>query len=188
MAGASPAFAALAVAVGFLANSYEGSNRLWILQQRGASFRRGTDYNIDAVTRWFYQGMPVDGLQRLLLYQPHHLTGYVMGLAALWLVGFAEDVTETSVALWAGILLGLGVSLQHVHRHHRRARRSACSIADAPAGAAGRSRDLAVRDSRRRAGAGRRRADQRLSATPIRDAGVLIQSGPEPRGRPTRGR
>jgi len=64
------------------------------------------DYNIDAVTRWFYQGMPVDGLQRLLLYQPHHLTGYVMGLAALWLVGFAEDVTETAVALWAGILLG----------------------------------------------------------------------------------
>ena len=107
MAGASPAFAALAVAVGFLANSYEGLDRLWILYERGASFHAVTDYNIDAVTRWFYQGMPVDGLQRLLLYQPHHLTGYVMGLAALWLVGFAEDVTETSVALWAGILLGL---------------------------------------------------------------------------------
>lgn len=106
MAGASPAFAALAVAVAFLANSYEGTNRLWILHQRGAPLDLVRDYNIDAVTRWFYQGMPVDGLQRLLLYQPHHLTGYVMGLAALWLVGFAEDVTETAVALWAGILLG----------------------------------------------------------------------------------
>jgi hypothetical protein len=51
--------------------------------------------------------MPVDGLQRLLLYQPHHLTGYVTGLAALWLTAFAEDVADIWVALWAGILLGL---------------------------------------------------------------------------------
>jgi hypothetical protein len=65
--------------------------------------------NIDAVTRWYYHGMPVDGLQRMLLYQPHHLTGYMFALAALWLVGCAEDVTETSVALWAGILLGFGL-------------------------------------------------------------------------------
>jgi hypothetical protein len=107
IAGASPAFAALAVAIGFLANSYEALNRMLILYERGAPFEAMRDYNIDAVTRWFYQGMPVDGLQRLLLYQPHHLTGYVAALAALWLVGFAEDVTETSVALWAGILLGL---------------------------------------------------------------------------------
>lgn len=107
VAGASPGFAALAVIIGFLANSYEAVNRLWILHERGVAFDVVRDYNIDAVTRWFYQGMPVDGLQRLLLYQPHHLTGYVTALAALWLVGFAEDVTETSVALWAGILLGL---------------------------------------------------------------------------------
>jgi hypothetical protein len=107
IAGTSPGFAALAVIAGFLANSYEGVNRLWLLYERGAPLATVKDYNIDAVTRWFYQGMPVDGLQRLLLYQPHHLTGYVMGLAALWLVAVAEDVTETSVALWAGILLGL---------------------------------------------------------------------------------
>src|SRR6185436_18474440 len=106
IAGASPPFATLFVMLGFLANSYEGANRLWILYQGGRPFELLKDYNIDAVTRWFYQGMPVDGLQRLLLYQPHHLTGYVMGLSALWLVGFAEDVTETAVALWAGILLG----------------------------------------------------------------------------------
>jgi hypothetical protein len=107
MAGASPGFAALFIALGFLANSYEGANRLWILWQQGRPFGLVKDYNIDAVTRWFYQGMPVDGMQRLLLYQPHHLTGYVLALSALWMVGFAEDVAETSVALWAGILLGL---------------------------------------------------------------------------------
>jgi hypothetical protein len=104
-AGASPPFATIFVMLGFLANSYEGLNRIWILYQGGRPFELMKDYNIDAVTRWFYQGMPVDGMQRLLLYQPHHLTGYVMGLSALWLVGLAEDVVDTSVALWAGILL-----------------------------------------------------------------------------------
>jgi hypothetical protein len=107
IAGASPAFAALAVVVGFVANSYEGINRLWVLSQQGASFETLKDYNIDAVTRWFYNGMPIDGLQRLLLYQPHHLTGYVMGLTALWIVGCAEDVSDIGIALMSGILLGL---------------------------------------------------------------------------------
>jgi hypothetical protein len=106
-AGAGPAFAALAVVVGFCANSYEGLDRLIVLLQAGAPLETLKDYNIDAVTRWFYQGMPVDGLQRLLLYQPHHLTGYVMALSALWLVGFAEDVTEIGIAVSAGVLLGL---------------------------------------------------------------------------------
>ena len=107
-AGGSPFFSALAVSVSFLANSYEGVDRLWVLSQQGASWDAVRFLNIDAVTRWFYEGMPVDGLQRMLLYQPHHLTGYMLCLSALWLVGRAEDVTETSVALWAGILLGLG--------------------------------------------------------------------------------
>lgn len=107
-AGASPGFAALAVVVGFCANSYEAFNRIWLLWRDGASFEVLKEYNIDAVTRWFYQGMPVDGLQRLLLYQPHHLTGYVMGLAAMWLVCFAEDAAEIGIALCAGVLLGLG--------------------------------------------------------------------------------
>ncbi len=106
-AGAEPAFAALAIGVGFLANSYEGLDRLWVLRRSDGVLDVLRSINIDAVTRWFYQGMPVDGLQRLLLYQPHHLTGYVLALSALWLVGLAERVAEVSVALWAGILLGL---------------------------------------------------------------------------------
>ena len=106
-AGATPIFAAMALAVGFLANSYEGLERLWTYWNLGEPLNVVKTLNIDAVTRWFYQGMPVDGLQRLLLYQPHHLTGYAMALAALWLVALADDVTGIAVALWAGILLGL---------------------------------------------------------------------------------
>ena len=105
--GGPAAFAAVAVAAAFLANSYEGFERLWLFYRGGESFEALRTINIDAVTRWFYQGMPVDGLQRLLLYQPHHLTGYALALLALWLVGLAEDVTAISIALWAGILLGL---------------------------------------------------------------------------------
>ncbi len=108
-AGARPAWAALFVIVGFVANSYEGWDMLRSIVQRGDEWDRLRDTNIDAVTRWFYQGMAVDGLQRLLLYQPHHLTGYVASLTSLWLVASARDVTQVAVSLWAGILLGLAV-------------------------------------------------------------------------------
>ncbi len=106
-AGASPAWSALLVIVGFTANSYEGLNRLWLLYREGVPIDYVKTLNIDAVTRWFYQGMPVDGLQRLFLYQPHHLTGYVLALSALWISAFADDITDTAVSLCSGILLGL---------------------------------------------------------------------------------
>jgi hypothetical protein len=109
VSGGSPVFCALAVGVAFLANSYEGLERIWMLHERHAPLAVLKIFNIDAVTRWFYEGMPVDGLQRMLLYQPHHLPGYMLALAALWLVGVAEDVTEISVALGAGVLLGLAL-------------------------------------------------------------------------------
>lgn len=109
MAGAGPWLSLLGVALGFLANSYEGADMIRAIVEHGQSWDELRNVNVDAVTRWFYKGMPVDGLQRMLLYQPHHLTGYVMALAALWLVGFAEDVAETSVALWAGVLLAFAL-------------------------------------------------------------------------------
>jgi hypothetical protein len=107
--GGNAVFSALAVACAFLANSYEGLERLMVYRAEGMPLETLRDVNIDAVTRWYHAGMPVDGLQRMLLYQPHHITGYMMALAALWIVGTAEDVTETAVALWAGVLLGLAV-------------------------------------------------------------------------------
>jgi hypothetical protein len=105
--GGGPVSAAVAVGLGFLANSYEGFDRLWAFRQTGEGLDALRYLNIDAITRWVYNGMPVDGLQRLLLYQPHHLTGYVLALSALWLVGLAQRVSDLSIALWAGILLAL---------------------------------------------------------------------------------
>lgn len=106
-AGASAAFAALGVIVGFVANSYEAVNHIWAMREAGEPLELLRNINIDAVTRWFYKGMPVDGLQRLLLYQPHHLTGYVVALAALWLVAMSESVAELSLAVTVGLLLAM---------------------------------------------------------------------------------
>jgi hypothetical protein len=108
-AGASPPWAALFVAVGFLANSYEGADMLRAILEHGDSWSTLRDTNIDAVTRWFYKGMAVDGMQRLLLYQPHHLTGYVASLSSVWLVASARSASHVAISLGAGILLGLGV-------------------------------------------------------------------------------
>jgi hypothetical protein len=108
-AGASPVWAALFVIIGFVANSYEGADMLRSIVVHGDSWETLRVTNIDAVTRWFYKGMAIDGMQRLLLYQPHHLTGYVASLSSLWLVALARDVSQPAIGLWAGILLALGV-------------------------------------------------------------------------------
>lgn len=107
-AGVSAGAAVAGCAAAFLANSYEGIERLLILGDWRLPAESLRNVNIDAVSRWFYQGMPVDGLQRLLLYQPHHLTGYALALVALWSVARATSIRPPAVALIAGILLGAG--------------------------------------------------------------------------------
>lgn len=105
--GATAGWAAVATLIGFLANSFEGADMIRSIVVRDSSWEVLRQTNIDAVTRWFYEGMAVDGLQRLLLYQPHHLTGYVLALSAVWLAGLAEKVDDLAVPLCAGTLLGL---------------------------------------------------------------------------------
>ncbi len=62
-----------------------------VFWRTGVRLSAVTDLNIDAVTRWFYFSLPIDGLQRLLWYQPHHSTGYALGLSALLLLVQARD-------------------------------------------------------------------------------------------------
>ena len=63
--------------------------------------------NIDAVTRWFYESLPVDGLQRLLWYQPQHSTAYALGLSALLVLAQAARPPSAAVLALCGLLLGL---------------------------------------------------------------------------------
>jgi hypothetical protein len=108
----SPGAAAAGVMGALVFTSFEGSERLWVLSRLGGSLAPALaatrDLNIDAVTRWFYGSLPVDGLQRLLWYQPHHSTGYALGLSALLILAQAAR-SEMSIRLlaFAGCLLAI---------------------------------------------------------------------------------
>lgn len=106
-----PWAAAAGVSAPFTWNSYEGLDRLVVYWREGQPIEYLTIINVDAVTRWFYGGLPVDGLQRMLLYQPHHLIGYAAGLLAVVVVARAEAPHRPLVALAAGACLGLAVLL-----------------------------------------------------------------------------
>jgi hypothetical protein len=104
--GVAPVVAVAAVWAAFLAASYEGIQQWWALWRNDVTLSYVRILNIDAITRWVFEGMPVDGLHRLLLYQPHHLTGYALGLAALWLVALTGRPAAKPVPLAAGVLVG----------------------------------------------------------------------------------
>lgn len=101
----SPAAAAFGCVAAVLFTSFEGAERLWFIWQHGLSLDTLRYINIDAGSRWFYGSLPVDGLQRLLWYQPHHAMGYAAGLSALLCATQARDVGRPAVMLWIGSLL-----------------------------------------------------------------------------------
>ncbi|HEY2905299.1 MAG TPA: hypothetical protein VGJ29_05315 [Vicinamibacterales bacterium] len=94
-------------------SSFEGAERLWTLWRAGQPVQTWLDslraVNIDAVTRWFHAGMPVDGLQRLLLYQPQHQLAYLLGLSALLLLAEARNAARAAVLFLVGAFLGLAL-------------------------------------------------------------------------------
>ena len=97
----------VACVAALLGSSFEGTERLLHYWRQGAPLTLVETLNIDAVTRWFYGSLPVDGLQRLLWYQPHHSTGYSLGLSAVLLTGRARDPLSPRVMLFCGLLLAL---------------------------------------------------------------------------------
>lgn len=55
--------------------SYEGVYVLYQLKALGLPWYRFTDWNVDAILRWFWQAPQVDTLYRGFLYAPQHLIG-----------------------------------------------------------------------------------------------------------------
>jgi hypothetical protein len=94
-----------------LFTSFEGTERLWVVWQQGGNWDALRYLNIDSVSRWFYGSLPVDGLHRLLLYQPHHAMGYAAGLSAVLCAGQADDVGRPGLMVWLGSLLALSLLL-----------------------------------------------------------------------------
>jgi hypothetical protein len=103
----SPVAAALGSLGAMVFTSFEGLERLVVFWRTGVRLSAVTDLNIDAVTRWFYASLPIDGLQRLLWYQPHHSTGYALGLSALLVLVQARGSLTPRLLALCGSLLGV---------------------------------------------------------------------------------
>jgi hypothetical protein len=82
----SAAAAAVAGASAILFGSFEGTERLIAFAREGIDYGALRLLNIDAITRWIYGSLPVDGLQRVLFWQPQHAMGYALGYSALLVV------------------------------------------------------------------------------------------------------
>lgn len=107
-----PPWALAGIVLVILCSSFEGVDRLIVLWREGMPLVVLRGINIDAVTRWFYGALPIDGLQRLLLYQPqHHAMAYATGLTAILLLWQARRVWHPAVVVLAGVLLGAAVLL-----------------------------------------------------------------------------
>ena len=103
---ASPWASALGCVFVLLCTSLEGIDRLWaVYWTREIPLELLRNTNIDAITDWEYQGMRADGLHRLLLYQPQHQTGYLLGLSALLLLYQARDVSRAALFALVGAFL-----------------------------------------------------------------------------------
>lgn len=110
--GASPPWAAAGVALAVLGGSFEGTERLLFIWERGAPLDFLRTLNIDAVARWFYGALPTDGLHRLLLYQPqHHAMAYATGLSAILAIWQAKRLDRNAVWVFAGGCLGTALLL-----------------------------------------------------------------------------
>lgn len=106
-----PWAAAAGAAFVILSTSFEGLYALFDFSSRDVPIAEVKNLNIDAISRWYFQGIPIDGLQRLLFYQPHHIVGYTIGLTGL--LGLAVRTRPVDAAAFAvsGVCLALSIAI-----------------------------------------------------------------------------
>lgn len=106
-----PWAAAGGVAFVVLASSFEGLYALYDFSRNNAPLTAVKNLNIDAISRWYFQGIPIDGLQRLLFYQPHHAVGYGVGMIGLVSIARRIRPVDAPAFAIAGVCLGLAVAI-----------------------------------------------------------------------------
>jgi hypothetical protein len=104
-----PWAAAVGVSSVVLCSSYEGLYAIWDHWHQGAPLTLLRYLNIDAISRWTFSGMPIDGLQRVLFYQPHHAAGYALGFLGVLAVTRRVRRFDPMAMATGGTLLGLSV-------------------------------------------------------------------------------
>jgi hypothetical protein len=106
-----PWAAASGVAFVILSTSFEGAYALFDFSARSAPLAEVKNLNIDAISRWYFQGIPIDGLQRLLFYQPHHIVGYTIGMTGLLALGARTRPVDAAAFAVSGVCLGLSIAI-----------------------------------------------------------------------------
>ena len=105
----SPPAAALACVAAVLFTSFEGTQQLYIFWKRGIPLDGLRTLNIDAISNWKFGSLKIDGLHRVLLYQPQHATAWAISLSALLVLIEARDNGRFGVNLLAGALLAVAL-------------------------------------------------------------------------------
>jgi hypothetical protein len=109
--GVGPWAAAAGVGFVVLASSFEGLYAMVEFMRKGAAIGEVRNLNIDAITRWWFGGIPIDGLQRVLFYQPHHAVGYSIGMIGLLAIACRTRLRDGTAFFVAGTCLGLSVAI-----------------------------------------------------------------------------
>ena len=104
----APWAAALGVAAALTATSFEGTLRaVGPLASRTSPLSLVRYHERRFLSRWVLHAMPVDGLQRVLFYQPHHALGYGLGFMGVLAVAGRRRRFDPMALAAAGVLLGL---------------------------------------------------------------------------------
>ncbi len=104
--GASALAAATSWIVVIIGSSYEGLYFIWSQLALKRSIWEFKYLNIDAVTRWYWDLPPVDGLQRIMWYTPQHEMAITFGLLVVLLIVKAKRPNSVSRGIADGMLLG----------------------------------------------------------------------------------
>lgn len=107
--GGRAAPAAVATALAIVASSAEGAYVLAEHVAAGIPLDAIREINVDAVTSWYFRALTVDGLQRTLMYNPHHAMSSGAGLVALTILAATGARPSAGVAIAAGLALGLAL-------------------------------------------------------------------------------
>jgi hypothetical protein len=104
-----PWAAAAGTAFVILSTSFEGLYVLFDFSTKNVPIGAVRNLNIDAISRWYFQGIPIDGLQRLLFYQPHHIVGYCIGLVGLLALAVRTRAVDPTTFAISGACLALSI-------------------------------------------------------------------------------
>ena len=107
----SAAAAAIAVLLGVVAASAEGTYAIIDLLSRGRPLAQLRDLNIDAMTAWSFRGLRIDNIPRSLWYTPQHTVSLALGLGGLLIAALGGAAAPLAAIAAAGAALGLATTI-----------------------------------------------------------------------------